>query len=410
MFIWLLLTIFWVYRVIVLIFIQNRKINPKKIKFSEKYYIILPVYKEELLIKDTLNYYKLLLENYNNVYLIVVWTCNERNIYWENNTLKLAKKFEGDNIIILESDIRWWNMATQVNFSVNYIRYVLKENIDSTYFHLINIDSRISNKSLNEAFSAIDKWSNILLQSTFFISNYNKLNSIQRAIAIYQSRRTLVEEQYRLLVHNKISKYKLYHVVWHGLIIRLKEYYKYKMLPEDTINEDLHFWFYLSINGENVYSLTSYEYGDTPNTFLSWFKQTISWFYWNIEYYKYPKLYMKKFSKKFSFKILLFTIQWFFNTLKWFLTSYCLWLLLVSYIIYGNIYWLVWFIAYYIHYYIFFYRLLKKYQKLKFNCNDIFSILLIPMIVSIPLTISVIKYILYKLWLLSFIKNKTQHE
>jgi hypothetical protein len=55
-----------------LIFIQNRKINPKKIKFSEKYYIILPVYKEELLIKDTLNYYKLLLENYNNVYLIVV--------------------------------------------------------------------------------------------------------------------------------------------------------------------------------------------------------------------------------------------------------------------------------------------------------------------------------------------------
>jgi hypothetical protein len=281
--------------------------------------------------------------------------------------------------------------------------------MNKAYIHIINIDSRISKESLNEAFSAINEWNNILLQSALFISNYNKLSSIGRAISIYQSRWTLVEEQYRLLVHNYILKYKLYHVVWHWLIIRLTEYLKYKMFPEDTINEDLHFWFYLCVSGENVYPLVSYEYWDSPTDFLSRLKQTISWFYWNIEYYKYPQLYMKKFDKKFSLKLFLFTIQWFLNSAKWFLTSYCLWLLLILYIVYGNIYWLIWFIIYYAHYYIFLCWLLKKYKDLKFKLYDLFSIILIPMVVSVPVTISIIKYILYKLGLLSFIKNKTQH-
>lgn len=405
-----ILILFWLYRIIVLIILTHRQSKFLKITSSKKYYIVLPVFKEEALIQDTLEYYKDVLEDYGNMSLIVVWTCNERNSEGENATLNLARKFEMEHIIILESNVQWWNMATQVNIAVNYIRDTLKENIEDTYFHLINIDSRVSRKSFDEILYSIEQWHHILLQSTLFVSNYNKLSSISKAIAIYQSRWTLVEEQYRILFHNNISTYKLYHVVWHGLIIRLQEYYTYKMLPDDTINEDLHFWFYLSVNGENVYPLTSYEYGDTPNTFWNWFKQTISWFYGNIEYYEYPKLYMKKFNQKFSLKLLFFTMQWFFNAIQWCLTSYCLWFLLLSYIMYDNLYGLIGFIIYYIHYYLFFYWLMKKYQNLKYQIVDLFSIILIPMVVSIPTTISILKYLWYKLWLFHFIKNKTQHE
>jgi hypothetical protein len=351
-----------------------------------------------------------LLKWYNNIKLVVVWTCNERDKDWNNVTLDLSRTFENEKCIILESNIKWWNMATQVNYWVRYIRDTLKEDIENTYFHLINIDSRIWKDGLNEIFNAINQWNNILLQSTLFISNYNELNSIQRAIAIYQSRWTLVEEQYRIVFHNNISKLKLYHIVWHWLIIRLKEYFEYKMLPEDTVNEDLHFWFYLAVNWENVYPLTDYEYWDIPTTFFSRINQTISRFYWNIEYYKYAKLYMEKFWKNFSFRLLLFTIQWVFNSLKRFLTSYFLLLCLILCLIYNNIFRLVWFVAYYIHYYIFLYRLFRENRNLKFKIFDLFSILLIPLLVSIPTTISILKYILYRLKILSFIKNKTEHE
>ncbi len=408
---WICLILFWLYRIIVLCFIMNRKVAYKKLNyFDKRYFIILPVYKEEKLIKETLSYYMTLLKWYNNIKLIIVWTCNERDEYWNNITLNLAKTFENSNLIFLESDVKWWNMATQVNFWVKYIRDKLKENTNNSYFHLINIDSRITKDSLNEIFNAINKWNNILLQSTLFISNYNKLNSLQRAIAVYQSRWTLVEEQYRILFHNVVSKYKLYHIVWHWLVMRLKEYFQYKMLPEDTINEDLHFWFYMAVSGENIYPLINYEYWDTPTTFFARINQTISRFYGNIEYYKYPKLYMKKFWKSFSFRLLLFTIQWIFNSFKRFLTSYCLLLCLILYFIYDNHFWLVWFLVYYIHYYIFLCWLLRKNKNLKFKVYDLFSILLIPLLVSIPTTISIFKYILYKLKILSFIKNKTEHE
>lgn len=411
-FFWISLILFWLYRIVVLLFISNRKWKNKKKKRidNKKYFIVLPVYKEEKTIRKTISYYESLLKWYNNIKLIVVWTCNERNSDWINITLSIAKNFENSNLIILESENKWWNMATQVNFWVKYIRDILREDINNTYFHLINIDSRITKEGLGEIFNAISEWHNILLQSTLFISNYNRLNSIQRAIAVYQSRRTLVEEQYRILFNNNISKYKLYHVAWHWLIIRLKEYFENKMLPEDTVNEDLHFWFYLAVNWEKVYPLINYEYWDTPNTFVSWIKQTISRFYWNIEYYKYPKLYMEKFWKNFSFKLFLFTIQWFFNTFKWFFTSYALIFSFVLYILYDKIIWLIWFFVYYIHYYIFYYYLLKKNTNLKYKVYDLFTILFIPIFVSFPLTISIIKYCLYKMNILSFIKNKTEHE
>jgi hypothetical protein len=48
-------------------------------------------------------------------------------------------------------------MATQVNFAANYIKNKLCKDMNKAYIHIINIDSRISKESLNEAFSAINE-------------------------------------------------------------------------------------------------------------------------------------------------------------------------------------------------------------------------------------------------------------
>jgi len=407
------LFLFWLYRLIILLIIilRSKKVYKKaKLNDNIKYFIVLPVYKEEKAIVRTIEFYNHLIWNSENIYLIVVWTSKERDISWINKTLELAKQYIQKNIIIIEADTKWF-MAHQVNYAVNYIKNTLKTDINSSYFHLINIDTRIKKEDIFEIFIKINEWEDILLQSTLFVENFNKINNFQKAISIYQSRWTLVEEQYRILFNRHISKYKLYHIVWHWLIIKLKKYFQYKMLPEDTINEDLHFWFYLSLENEKVYSLTQYEFWDTPTTFYAWFKQTISWFFWLIEYYQYPKSYIQKFNKQVSLKLIFYTLQWFLNSIQWFLTSYYLFFIFLYSIITNNfIIWLISILIYFLHYYVFIIWLYKKNIIKQLRVNYFFLTTLVPFIVSIPLTISLLKYLLYKLWFLNSIKNKTDHE
>ncbi len=408
-----LLILFWIYRLLILFIVilrNNKKINQINLDGNKKYYIVLPVYQEEKLIVETVEFYKKLISSFDNLFLIVVWTTKEIDKNWKNWTLELIKQYNWEKIIVIEADTQWY-MAHQVNYAVEYIRDVFKDDVNSSYFHLINIDSRINKNSLYEIFEKINDWEDILLQSTLFIKNFYKIGNLLKAIAIYQSRWTLVEEQWRLLFNRYICKYKLYHIVWHWLIIKLNKFFQYKMLPEDTINEDLHFGFYLSVENEKVYSLTQYEIWDTPISFLEWFKQIVSWFFGWIEYYKYPQSYMNKFNKSFSIKLFIYTLQWFFSSFKWFVTSYyLLFVILYSYFNWFIYLWLLWVFTYFLHYFLFIIWLYNKKFIKDIKLKYFIYTMIIPFIVSIPLTISLFKYLLYKVWFLNFIKNKTVHE
>jgi len=48
-------------------------------------------------------------------------------------------------------------MAHQVNYAVNYIKNTLKTDINSSYFHLINIDTRIKKEDIFEIFIKINE-------------------------------------------------------------------------------------------------------------------------------------------------------------------------------------------------------------------------------------------------------------
>jgi len=134
-------------------------------------------------------------------------------------------------------------------------------------------------------------------------------------------------------------------------------------------------------------------------------------FFWLIEYYQYPKSYIQKFNKQISLKLIFYTLQWFLNSIQWFLTSYYLFFIFLYSIITNNfIIWLISILIYFLHYYVFIIWLYKKNIIKQLRVNYFFLTTLVPFIVSIPLTISLLKYLLYKLWFLNSIKNKTDHE
>ncbi|USN55066.1 MAG: hypothetical protein H6765_00130 [Candidatus Peribacteria bacterium] len=106
-------------------------------------------------------------------------------------------------------------MAHQINKAVDFLVSELQFDNTHTWLQLINIDSRISAAGIHEIQYHINQGSPILLQSAVFFGNQEDLRWLTTGCSIYQSRRSLVEEQYRLLCNRYISNRKLYHVVGH---------------------------------------------------------------------------------------------------------------------------------------------------------------------------------------------------
>lgn len=424
-----LLLCIWLIKIVIFYSIQNVRSSHRRLFFgkdnraalnsiitnSKKLILVLPVLQEQKLIAETLEYMLSILQRFSFVELVIVGTARERWEDGKNDTLGIVENRISQHPVLsitcLESTAMNGNMATQDNYAAEF----LKSNgydLENTRCHFINIDSRFDDLYFDEIIYHLDKGTSIMLQSSLFTKNFEQIPGICQWSALAQTRWTITSEQYRVMMNYYFFSEQLYHVVGHGLIIRLSKFLYYKWFPDDTQNEDLHFWYYLSVHGEKCFPLSSYEIADVPSSFTSRRSQAKVWFIWILQY----TLYREKLQKKFwisSFRSFHMMTQWLIHACKWLFVSYILWLTCILWVLQWDIYaliWMVFCVSVYLTQYLLTIMYLKKEGYIESSViRSMIYVVWFVSVWSLPVTVSLMEYMATKLWLYQIYKYKTPH-
>lgn len=376
---------------------------------KNKYYILLPVYYEQKIIEESIDYFYSIFKNNKKVKVLIIATERENCI---NSTYAIAKKIienkKADNILVLKAPKKYKNKVGQIN-------YVLKCNLidNDAIVAIYDIDSRPDKKILEIVDNLLEKNKsvNIFQQVSSYCNNLNNLIGINKIIsasdALAQTKWSLGFEYQLYLLYNKlISKNKLRPLVYcigHGLYVR-NSFLKYiDGFSEVNPNDDLSFGYQASVLGECIIPIPlldkcniSFDYKETVSQYKYWSKGS-NLYYQDIKFYK--KKHNIELSKK---QEMIFFLQGLLRNLLWAWRS-LLWLIIMIISCYLNNKSLVIFCFFGLFVYVIMpqiivYIELKKMEKIKIE-NIFLSILFSPinfLLRGIGPTISLIYRILRK--------------
>ena len=295
--------------------------NPDR---SKEFIVIIPVLREQKILKRTLEYFLKMKYDLDKVTIILVST--EKEIKESvNNSLKrvttidlikklkqeINQKYKREIIVHLHYPSIDGKMAHQVNYAFDYILRTRRSDFNNLFVVLYNADSRpdletftvVSSLARNSDLRVfqqsalfLDNLAIIRAQNNFFIRQYLVAN------AILHSRWTLAHEIPRLLrqsffINHFNKKIFLSHCVGHGLFLRGDFLQKVKTMPTITVTEDLFFGYILSALGESINPLPVLESAEAPATISSAMKQKYVWFFGPLDHFSYEKFFKKRFSK-----------------------------------------------------------------------------------------------------------------
>jgi len=306
----------------VYIFLSKVKINSKN-NNEKKLYIIIPCLREQSCIKDTIDYFKNIMDSKTNI--IIVTTKKEEYEYsiikkeiinskdksfilkkysylgisdFDISSLKNINEFFKnfkttykvvkeeilpiyDNIILINYPHKDGMMADQLN----YVLENIKENDNNFYISIYNADSRPSKKTFNEFYN-IPNDIIVCQQYSYAMKNYNKLNILLKGFSIYQSN---FEFKTGLINAYFKTKYLYTHVVGHGLFIRYDFIKEIGGFTNKFWCEDIFLTLYLKYKKVNIYPLLSLENMETADTLKKLMKQNAVWFKTTSDFYKMYK-------------------------------------------------------------------------------------------------------------------------
>ncbi|GEM_PF-2585875 len=294
-----------------IIFIRKIKNKDNNIYHNDnkdfrKLFILLPLFKEQKIFRETISYF---LENFNNQNVFIVITTSSKEIgdlstfdliqediknrRWGNNT---------ERILSFNENNKNSNMATQLNFAVkNIIDLDLKNKEE--YYILYNADSRPSSLTMNYYREYLDKYSTspdfVLQQPCAFIKDIGK-NNFTDALLLYQTwfclgheNRILknYERRIGLIKGQKRSSLKeffnspLGYCVGHGSSMKFSTLLNQGGYPENLLTEDLTLGYFLSAKQVPLINIDVLEIADVPFDFMSYIRQRSIWFWNYIEYF-----------------------------------------------------------------------------------------------------------------------------
>lgn len=323
--------------------------------------ITIPVLFEQKIIEETIEHFSSMDYPKEKIKILIVTTEKEYNLksqYREttiNILQKLKKKYPRiktlhyPNIDGCKSD--------QLNFAVEKFEELYPDlDPTNTFFAIYDADSRPNKKSFK-----VLSWSlqenltcNVFQQSAVFLKNYEDLNRkglIERlflkSAALEQNRFTLTHEIPRILrqynyskTHKGILGSMTYaHCVGHGLIIRLS-FLKEIKFPAKFYPEDMFYGFILNSLKEPIIPIPALDYSETPSSLKELFFQRALWFigpFSGNKYRNYVQNTYKNIYSKEKFRIIALSASVIFNSVRWLLTSFFGYFLIICAIILGNI-------------------------------------------------------------------------
>ena len=267
--------------------IWTRYLNDKKFirnsfdknNLNTQFLILIPVFKEEKIIRKTISYFKSVVTK--NVKVFYITTDKEVCNAWdENSTLKILSEYV-DSEYIINYPYKIWDKASQLNYAIQYLleKYTYK----NLYFWIFDADSEpnfwvidyISNDKIKEP---------VYQMLSIYNTNYNKVSKLCKANAILQTRWSFYFEYDRLFKnYTKGLQKNLMYLIWHGIFIR-SDIIKYNLFPEDSITEDIAYWYNLCLCWIFAKPIPYYyDYCSVPNDIFSNIKQISRRFYWEFE-------------------------------------------------------------------------------------------------------------------------------
>lgn len=254
--------------------------------------LILKVFEETTLIKDTVHYIAQQIEGLERVSAIIVGTAKERGNNNLNPTLELARCITNarHNFMVVEAPVEFTSHAGQNNYALEFI----KSPPDKTWIFTLDIDSRFTQQGLCALMKEINQGTQIIQQSALFLTNFESLGFLQKAHALYQSRWTVAHEIKRIQLHN-LTKLSIAHVVGHGLCINLSLLKDFGNFPLETMMEDINLGFYLVCAGQQIKALNVFELADNPASLIDGLRQEYVWSFGAMFYPLYLKHYINKF-------------------------------------------------------------------------------------------------------------------
>lgn len=284
------------------------------------FYVLIPVFNESCIIKETYEHFQKILCKYNSVECYFITTEKENVVYGKNRTKDILEEcVSNDKFHIVHYPYVTGNKPSQLNYCLD----LLKEKIDSTeksiYICQYDADSRPDINTFDDIANIISKTkARVIQQQTKYNQNYSQLGLYMRMEACFQTRWAYgFERRNQFFSINEVIK-KFFvpyaYCVGHGMVVESKLLYSMGKYP--TPSEDVPFGFKMMLINETIYpaitndtSSVTTRIGDLINQSGNWIKAPLL----AVKMYKEVKE-IKDIS---VFRTVLFFIKVIFDFLSW---------------------------------------------------------------------------------------------
>lgn len=279
---------------------KQQKLGTSK---ASKNFIIMPIYREELVIKDTIEYFQRIIPL--NTFLVLVTTDKEKNKNGKNFTYDMALEYSKNysNISIENYPFKTGNKGDQLNYALE----ILENGIDDEdYIVLYDADSRPNNLIFQEIEQSKLEGKEIIQQNSIFYSK--KENLIGTIEAVGETRWSVGFEKLNERINENNFLRKLLvpyaYCAGHGLFIKRKILKKIGNFP--TPNEDVPLGLSLNLKGYTIYSVNSFDYCEVKENINNLFLQQGVWIKAAFISFQILKKYMKDSSITYYRKFMFF--------------------------------------------------------------------------------------------------------
>lgn len=302
---------------------------------KNNFVILLPVFHEQSIIEETLNYYNTNFKS-NNLKIIIIASEREKG---KITTYDLAKKYINKYdttslFTLIKAPAKFEGKVGQLNYALEFGN-ISKDKIIAVY----DVDSRPSKNIIKIVDDLIEKNKNVNVfqQVSNYCNNLNKvtgLNSILSISDAFTQTKWALGFEYPLyaIYNNRVLTGKIRPLVYcigHGLFVKNSFLNKIGGFPIINKNDDLSFGYLLSTLGEPLIPIPDLDVCNISFNFIETIKQYEFWSKGSNSFYKDIKFYEKKYNVNLSkMQRILFKLQGNLRNMLWAWRGF-IWLLLM---------------------------------------------------------------------------------
>lgn len=284
------------------------------------YYVLVSVFNESSIIKETYDYFQKLISRYENIECFFITTEKEEKVFGKNYTREVLERCITDKRFhLIHYPYSIGNKPSQLNYCLEQIKDKNDKLGRKVYVCQYDADSRPSENTFEDLTNIIQKTNaRVIQQQTIYNQNYNKLGLYMRMEACFQTRWAYGFERRNQFLSTINFMRKLFmpyaYCVGHGMVVERELLYEIGGYP--TPSEDVPFGFKMMLIGEPIYPAITNDVGSVTTKFVDLISQSGNWI-------KAPLLAIKMYKEVKNYKDISFfrTILFFtkvgFDFLSW---------------------------------------------------------------------------------------------